>query len=190
MELGVRPGFTPDPAVAKLVIGSSHLMEFRLRSEVETDTTWLQLIPYCVFVDDPGMVLAYNRGKSGGEDRLHSKVSIGIGGHINPVDASGEGCEYFAGLLREITEEIDVEPEMRIGDPVALIYDDSDAVGRVHLGIVHLVEIIGCATITPQEDSIVDPRLMFVERLVRMRDQMEGWSQLCIDYLAKQEAAA
>ncbi len=62
---------------------------FMDRGEAENDPTHKQLIPYCIFrVKDPSgtRYLHYTRGKAGGESRLHAAVSIGIGGHINPVD--------------------------------------------------------------------------------------------------------
>ena len=52
-----------------------------------------QVIPYGIVTCEE-RVLLVRRTKGGGEARLHDKLSIGIGGHINPVDAgSGTGRE-------------------------------------------------------------------------------------------------
>ena len=62
------------------------------RDKMEQDPSYKQLIPYCIFqYTDPqgGMHLfQYTRGKGQGEARLHSKRSIGIGGHISSLDAT------------------------------------------------------------------------------------------------------
>src|SRR6056297_968979 len=101
MSMGVRPGFNADPATAKLIISATESMAFWPRSDVEQDPSWLQLIPYCLLIDDASRVFCYRRHKDGGESRLHEKCSVGIGGHINPQDASVVGSEYQSGLLRE-----------------------------------------------------------------------------------------
>jgi predicted NUDIX family phosphoesterase len=58
---------------------------FMPRGEVETKPEFKQLIPYVVMGCD-GSYLSYVRGKRAGETRLVGNRSIGIGGHINPVD--------------------------------------------------------------------------------------------------------
>ena len=88
-------------------------------------------------------VLHYVRGKKAGEQRLVSKGSIGIGGHMNDTDESlfaWDKNAYRAGVEREVNEEIKIETpfEDRI---VALLNDDTTEVGRVHLGIVHVFRL-------------------------------------------------
>ena len=68
---------------------------FRPRYEVETDPSFKQLIPYCIFRHH-GQVFHYKRGKLQGEGRLHSKRSIGVGGHISAEDRNGESSVYQA----------------------------------------------------------------------------------------------
>src|SRR4051794_16485928 len=58
---------------------------FRPRSEVETDPSFKQLIPYVV-LRYGDKVFHYCRGGSGTETRLHAKRSVGIGGHIADTD--------------------------------------------------------------------------------------------------------
>src|SRR5262245_37962369 len=64
----------------------------RPRHEVEQDPSYKQLIPYVIFLHRDGEdrihVFQYTRGKGQGEGRLHSKKSIGIGGHISIDDSS------------------------------------------------------------------------------------------------------
>src|SRR5262245_66513838 len=55
------------------------------RERAERTPAWKQLIPYCVVAADERVLLMRRRAK-GGEARLYGKLSIGVGGHINPID--------------------------------------------------------------------------------------------------------
>src|SRR6185312_15785119 len=77
---------------------------FLPRSAAENDPGHKQIIPYVVIAHGE-RVLHYVRGKKAGEQRLVSKGSIGIGGHLNDSD---EGLftldkeAYLEGVRREI----------------------------------------------------------------------------------------
>ncbi len=121
-------------------------MSFRPRDQVEKDPSYKQLIPYMIFRHlDPASratVFQYTRGKGQGEGRLHSKRSVGIGGHISAIDAGIEGGHnpYEEGRQRELEEEVAVESPYH-GRCVGLINDDETEVGTVHLGVVHLFDV-------------------------------------------------
>ena len=115
---------------------------FMDREAAENDPSHKQIIAYAIFCHQ-GRILHYTRGGSGGEARLHDKGSIGIGGHINPVDRQSghdDVSTYLAGVEREIREElvIDGNCTQRV---LGVINDDTNDVGAVHLGIVHLFEL-------------------------------------------------
>ncbi|MFT5905465.1 MAG: putative NUDIX family phosphoesterase [Cryomorphaceae bacterium] len=154
------------------------------RAAAEDDPSHKQLIPYALF-HYQGKFLNYQRGKSGGEARLHAKRSLGIGGHINPVDTRDDhlGVEtYMAGVEREIEEELIITGKhtQRI---VAVLNDDSNDVGKVHLGVVHLFELES-DDVTSNEDSIADLKFSTIAELQgEMRDSLESWSQFCADIL-------
>src|SRR4030042_1570946 len=57
------------------------------RSEAEKDPSYKQIIPYVIMCHN-GKFLSYVRGKKAGEKRLLGLRSIGIGGHINPIDCT------------------------------------------------------------------------------------------------------
>ncbi|MHC4213967.1 MAG: hypothetical protein ACYSWP_11395, partial [Planctomycetota bacterium] len=121
---------------------SPGVLRFMPRSQAEEDPSFKQLIPYVIMCFD-GKYLSYVRGKRAGETRLVAKRSIGIGGHINPVDNEvplfGTDFKeiYFSAVEREVAEEVNVE-SAHTDRIVALLNDDSNEVGQVHLGIVHL----------------------------------------------------
>lgn len=158
----------------------------RLRGEMEQDPSFKQLIPYCIFRhrDDEGRetVFQYTRGKGQGEGRLHSKRSIGIGGHISAEDV-GDGLAnpYHEGLKRELAEEIFVDSPYR-EQCVGLINDDLSEVGRVHLGVVHVFDV-DTPDVRPRESELVDCGFRPIEELLADLPRFETWSQICLEAL-------
>jgi predicted NUDIX family phosphoesterase len=154
---------------------------FLPRSRAEQDPAFKQIIPYVVFTYDD-MILRYVRGAKSGEKRLVAKASIGIGGHINDADESLFSFDkeaYRAAVHREIQEELKFEG--RYEDRVAaLINDDSNDVGRVHLGVVHVVGLRNAA-VRPGEKAIGDLRFLSPGELRKQRDKLETWSQIVLD---------
>lgn len=116
---------------------------FLPRGRAEENPAFKQLIPYQLFCFREHFFV-YRRGGGVGEGRLAGRLSVGIGGHINRDDADGSNlltpAAYQAALLRERTEEL-VNAEAVPGHFVGWINDDASAVGRVHLGAVHLGEL-------------------------------------------------
>jgi len=148
------------------------------RPIAEEDPGFKQLIPY-VAVRDGGRIFLMRRTDAGGDARLHGKASIGVGGHLNPVD-EGED-PLLAGLRREWDEELqaDWEPEFRL---IGLLNDDSNPVGAVHLGVVFTVEADGRAVTVRERDKLTGE---FVEADVVGAgwDALETWSQLVANAL-------
>jgi predicted NUDIX family phosphoesterase len=127
-------------------------------------------------------VLHYVRGKKAGEQRLVAKGSIGIGGHLNDNDESlfaWDEQAYRAGVEREVNEEIKIEApfEDRI---VALLNDDTTEVGSVHLGIVHVFRLAE-PKVAKREAMITNLAFLTKAELLARRDNLETWSQLCVD---------
>ena len=110
------------------IIKAEH--EFMPRDEAEQRPDYKQIIPY-VILRRGDEVFVTRRLNKGGEARLHGKISIGIGGHINPVDEQGD--LLMRGLWREIHEEVELDKHGELS-PCGFINDDSNAVGSVHLG--------------------------------------------------------
>ena len=157
---------------------------FMDRAAAEEDPTHKQLIPYSLFRFE-NRYLHYVRGKAGGESRLHAQGSLGIGGHINPVDAREDHlgrATYMAGVEREIEEELVLQGEHphRV---VALLNDDSNAVGQVHLGVVHLFELTS-DQVTAREDALAELQFRTVEELRGpLYESLESWTRFCVDAL-------
>jgi len=187
-EIGAFEGIRTEgleAAVGRLLDPANHF--FMDRAAAEEDPSHKQLIPYCVFRCGE-RILHYTRGKSGGESRLHAKISVGVGGHVNPVDMDGGkagASAYHAAVTREIEEELDL-PEDHGHRIIALLNDDSNAVGQVHLGIVHLVDLESDA-VRSREDALADLGFSALAELNGPGfERLETWSQFCIRHLAEQ----
>lgn len=166
----------------------SGVPRFMPRSEAEKDPSFKQFIPY-VLMEHEGRFLTYVRGKRAGETRLVGNRSIGIGGHINPVDDETPLFSvdfrdvYLRAVEREVDEEIHVEAG-HVDRVVALLNDDSNEVGQVHLGIVHCWTL-DAPNVTKREQMITQMEFMSETELKEVRDTMETWSQLCLDGLGE-----
>lgn len=173
---GIRPaGAATMQELARVVAAHGGFMD---RPDAEEDPTHKQLIPYVV-VRDRDRIFLTERTSAGGDARLHGKASIGVGGHLNPVD---EGENPLAdGLQREWDEELEADwaPDFQL---VGLLNDDGDPVGAVHLGVVFTVEANGRSVTVREHDKLVG-RWVSVDQLREAWDRLEGWSQLVASHL-------
>jgi predicted NUDIX family phosphoesterase len=172
-------GLTTELLSFHAILDDPRSLEFRPRSEVETDPSVKQLIPYAILKrrDD---VFAYRRGKAGGENRLHDLWSIGVGGHISREDGDAGSKAYDAGFLRELDEEVNVTGEFR-HRIVGLLYDSRTPVGSVHVGVVHIVEVTGDAV--GRDPSLADAGFRSLAEIAKEKDRLETWSQFVIEPL-------
>jgi predicted NUDIX family phosphoesterase len=183
-EIGAFQGIQADVARYFPRILEPQHTRFIPRSQAEEDPTWKQLIPY-VLIRRGNTYLHYVRGKGSGEKRLVAKGSIGIGGHINHRDESlfQAGLDFYEeALQRELHEELRMDGHFST-QIVALLNDDSTPVGQVHLGVVHLCELTG-QNVSKGEACITDLRFLTLAELLERREQMETWSQICLDLVA------
>lgn len=176
------------------------------RAILEQDPSFVQPIPYIV-VTDGEKVLAYVRGQSGGEGRLHDKVSIGFGGHI---DASDQDVDPTTGVIdlrgtlyraahRELEEELAV-PTWVIDQFLKLswahaIHSVATEVDRVHLGLVCEARLDN-TTWRPDpaqaEDSARELKWLTWAELAALTDpsnpdyaEPETWTRLIIEACSK-----
>lgn len=148
---------------------------FRPRGKVEDDPSWQQIIPYLVLRDGERLFLM-KRTRAGGDERLHERYTIGIGGHVNPGDA-----DVLGGLRREWREEIaaDFEPEF---EPLGLLNDDSNPVGAVHLGLVYVADA-GGREVAIRETHKLSGQFATLGEVAAVADRLETWSALLFDFL-------
>lgn len=147
-----------------------------------------QIIPYTILWRS-GEVFLLRRTKRGGESRLHDKLSIGVGGHVNPEDASS--AEPAASRQnpiprateREIREELCLEGPIEVA-PVGILNDDTNPVGAVHLGLVQVLATQGDCEV--RETEQLEGRwvsLAALKELWAAKANFETWSSLLIPRL-------
>jgi len=142
---------------------------------MERDPGFKQVIPYLVLRDGSRYYLM-RRTRAGGDERLHERYSIGVGGHLNPGDGGLD-----RGLRREWEEELiaDFVPEFRL---LGLLNDDTTDVGTVHLGAVYLADAAGRPVAIRETDKLSGA---FAEPadVAAVADRLETWSRLVFDFL-------
>jgi predicted NUDIX family phosphoesterase len=169
------------------------------RQELEGDEKFRQWLPYYVFLrqgENGPEVFMYQRSKQQGETRLLGKCSIGLGGHMDLVDVRHQDSVIDVAMTlavsgrRELDEEIMVSANgsqfygwsayvtgnRAMANFTAFILDDSDAVGRVHVGLVHVIEVPANLELECKDDGNVGKGFIPVARL--LEHDLENWSRL------------
>lgn len=151
------------------------------RRHAERDSSLKQIIPYSVVRNSRGEVFLLRRLKSGEEKRLHDKLSIGVGGHVNPGDEKGD--IVAASCRREIEEELSIDGAFR-ASPVGVINDESNDVGSVHFGLVFAVET-DSALVSVRETNLLHGEFVAGDALLEQwrsaRARFESWSDLILE---------
>jgi len=148
---------------------------FRPRGEAEEDPSWKQVIPYLALQNGNDIFLM-RRTRAGGDERLHDRYSIGIGGHVTPQDGGIVG-----GLRREWAEEMtaDFQPDFK---PIGILNDDDNAVGAVHLGLVFSADAQG-RPVEIRETDKLEGNFVPLADVGDVVDLLETWSALLFDFL-------
>lgn len=183
---GVLP--LTDGRAERILNGLTARPHLARRGDVEDDSTLLQPIPYIVVLRDGpegAEVFTYTRLAGGGERRLHGKVSIGVGGHMNRLfDRSTLGRVIAEEASRELEEELDVRDGT--GRPalpeaprmVGLINDDSRDVQRVHLGLLARIDLPQDWNVEVRETDGLAGSWRSIDELASeaYKDRLEEWS--------------
>ncbi|MEN0109973.1 MAG: phosphoesterase [Planctomycetota bacterium] len=184
-ELGRFQGFSSDVDRYLGPLLRSERLAYRPRGAMEEDPSFKQLIPYVLMrhTDAAGevSVFAYTRGGGAGEARLRAKKSVGVGGHISTVDATIDAAHadeglYRRGLERELAEEVTIGAAYR-ESLVGMINDDETAVGRVHLGVVHVFDLEE-PKVSSAEADLAEGRFLPAGEVLADLDRYESWSQI------------
>ena len=187
-ELGYFQGFCTDAQKYRDELLRPENVRFLPRDKAEQDPSFKQLIPYMIFcyTDSQGQlsVFRYVRGKGQGEARLHSKASVGVGGHISSIDLAENGKMhdlYREGMRRELEEEVVLEADYT-ETCVGLINDDLTEVGKVHLGVVHRFDLKE-PKLRSNEPDLIECGFVPVSELLQNLDGFESWSSICLTAL-------
>jgi predicted NUDIX family phosphoesterase len=156
-------------AILNLIDGKHRFIP---RPIAEVSPRFRQIIPYVVIRHgDDYFVLQRTSRQT--EARLHHKLSIGVGGHINP------GHSLMEGLRKELDEEVRIDAPYDLKF-VGIVNDDSTEVGLVHLGIVYILDVAHKSVAVMETEKMAGewmPRAAMHE----VRSAMESWSEIVYD---------
>ena len=186
-ELGEFQGVCTDVERYLAALLDPRHIRFEPRDQMELDPNFKQLIPYCIFRHGD-QLFQYRRGKLQGVGRLRGKRSIGVGGHISSTDQGSERPVYLEALQRELDEEVAIETRLD-NRLIGLLNDDSTEVGRVHLGLVHLIEVEE-PKVRAREASMLEAGFVPARDMLGDLADFETWSQLCLEHLFRQGGEA
>lgn len=153
------------------------------------------------------LIFVCTRGNRVGEQRLSGKCSIGIGGHVEICDLDGHlsdgihvpgagiadyGARKFLSLLkanmvREIREETSLTPQYyRLVETPGWIFDWSNDVGNVHLGMLNFIRVNDVSRIFLSKEH---KRGLFYDMGLLMdslhKFNFETWSEVTLSFLKK-----
>jgi len=161
------------------------------RALCETDETLRQFIPYIVLrnpVDNT--YFTYSRGQGSAEARLRGNLSVGLGGHMDELVPEGHTLATWclAEARRELEEEAGITTLLDFGFE-GLLCDPTNPVGRVHLGLLAVVDVNPEIIETLEADVIENGEWLTLAQL-NGNDRMEHWSKAAVSYLLHKAATA
>ena len=167
------------------------------RTQADSDIRYVHPITYMLLVNEEGKLFMYQRGTKGKESRLHAKYSIGIGGHINPV----EGVEHIPtliglGAIEELQSELGINTipldwmiyPSNTKEQWYTIYAGNDpivgepTVNDYHIGIVRVLHV-NSSDITQHEEGVISHgKFVDLSDVVIMmaEGKLERWSEVVL----------
>lgn len=190
--------FVPGPGIHQLTVAQSQELLASLfpmqRSLAEDDFSVVQLVSqFLVTIGD--RYATYKRTRRLPESRLHGVYSVLFGGHLNTDDVPplvsifdpAVGPDFIQRELRE---------ELRFADPpqmhlLGVIYDDSRAVSRQHLGVLYRVIASPGQSLEVGERGFLQQLRFETAREIGARlGDFENWSELVFKALISPDAGA
>lgn len=178
------------------------------RAALEKDQTVRQVLPYVIlsqFDESAGCMkyVPYRRTKMVGESRLAGNVSVGFGGHIDLADVYHENSvvDLIATIGHSLNRELDEEVEFSIDgkEPseedafelsllnVGIIIDDSNEVGKVHMGVVINGQLPAGFSATCAEKELESMEMMTASELLNSGLPLENWTRIALEHLEAME---
>lgn len=144
-----------------------------VRPECETNNNLKQLVCYG-FITYKDQIFIVKRLNKQSEQRLHNLYSIGIGGHANPINNNIINTLEI-NMLRELYEETYIQ-DYNI-NLYGFLNDNSNDVGKVHLGIVYKIDTFN-PLISIKETDKMEGKFIPINELYKYYNEMETWSQI------------
>ncbi|MFO7942512.1 MAG: hypothetical protein R6U92_07720 [Bacillota bacterium] len=157
------------------------------RTRAEDCPEWKQPIPYIV-VRRGRSIFTTVRSDDGLERRLRNKTSIGIGGHLRPLEGESFEDLLLRNAHRELNEELVIEPALTLEELatrlqfLGVINDEGNEVGRCHLGFLYLLDLDPSTRVSVRETDKLRGSFLKLQDIPR-GEATETWSQLALKLL-------
>lgn len=169
--------------------------EYMVRWEAEVNFSYKQPIPYGIVLNENNEIFVYKRWWSGSnawEHRLHSKIAIWVGWHIEKEDENLTN-PISDSLIREIEEELNIkEQDIKNVEAIWYINNETDEVSKVHIWISYIVRIHNSnfELLDWELDNWEFVNISELEKMINSGDyDVEAWTKIVFeplkDYLAK-----
>jgi len=149
------------------------------RNDAENSPEYKQPVGYALIINPKTKkIFVYQRAKDKNynEKRLQGNWSWGLGGHIERVDDAKN--PIHSSMLRELEEEVYIDGDINL-KVLGYINDDSNSVGKVHFGVLYLIETN--SDVTPKDAEIASGRFMDInelEKICSSNQAVDGWSKI------------
>lgn len=147
-----------------------------VRYLAEEDYNFKQIVSYIIFMHEDNIFLMERSNKSS-EQKLKDKLSLGIGGHLNKLDLAQDTLLWG---MREFNEEVNYNNDFKI-KLVGIINDESNDIGKLHLGIVYIMQ--GINNNISIKSELKSGRLISISECLTFYERLEPWSQLVINFI-------
>ena len=154
--------------------------EVKRRGDMEEDPSYKQLISYCLLENENDEILVYQRLSGGGEERLHGQSSVGVGGHMNNVVGADSINEVLrVNAQRELNGEVGLsEDRSQNMEYIGFINDDTNAVGKVHIGVVFKIKVKSSDVEVRETDTL---KINWISQdEINDLNHFESWSALIL----------
>lgn len=153
------------------------------RGIAEENVNFKQPIPY-VLIKRGDELYVYERLTGGGEQRLHSKLSLGLGGHMNEVLGATSMKEIIMeNLKRELTEEVKITHEKPYTlTNIGIVNDDVNDVGKHHICLLYMIELEETDDVEVLEVDQLRGYWAKIEDL-KNEERLEEWSKISVSLM-------
>lgn len=124
-----------------------------------------------------------------GDDRLIGRMSIAVGGHINPCDVMDESNLDYPELIvrcciaRELWEETTLDfGKIQHIEYITTFIDPSEPVSKAHICLLTVIDVID-EDVAIKETEKLCGKWMNMDEINNNFDKLENWSQIAFSLL-------
>lgn len=152
---------------------------FVYRKFAEYNPKYLQLIPYVLIQHEDSF---FTVKRINGDERLVGLISVGMGGHINPIDEDDDEKVLTNNIERELKEELFIDLSKNISctyEGLLRYTDPNDVVSQDHVGVFYLLKTTD-GNVRVKETDKMKGQFLPKEEFSSLLERSESWSNILI----------